>query len=187
MSIKSIIAKYESLLKEDKYEELFNKCSPDERRELINLMYNKAGIDPLESMTTIPRGLFESTDVSIVVIPDNIVAIENEAFKGSSVREVYMSDAVKDIGYNVFMNCANLSKVRLSRSIEKIPNGTFLGCLSLEKIFIPDSVTLIGGNAFKNCSDNLLIVANFRTGDDKIKFSGAEVDFFKQHMKFKRR
>lgn len=186
-TIREIIKKYENLLKEDRYDEFFSKCQQDERRIFINYAYNKVGVDVLEFMSSIPSRMFQGTEISSITIPSSITSIGNMAFADSSVVTIYMEDSVVDMGTGVFKGCTNLSKIRLSRSLEKIPNEAFMNCYQLSKIYIPESVKIIGLNAFKGC-DDILIVADFRTNQsDKLKFMASETDFYKSHLKFKKR
>lgn len=187
MSIREIVRKYEPYLREDKYEDLFEKCDNNERIELIPFLYNDCGINILEFMTTVSRNLFSNTKLLSVTIPENITFVAQEAFYNSAVVEVYMSDSVESIGIETFKDCSYLSKIRLSKKLEKIPNGAFNGCSNLHKIFIPDSVKMFEPQAFEDCANDLLIVANFRNNaNDKIRFMANETDFYKSHLRFKR-
>lgn len=190
MNLNQIISKYTPQLKEDNYDAVFKDMRNTEDMQLLfNFMYQECGINPLEKMTFIPDNFFLGNDYLIFIhIPDSITNIGNNAFENCPVKEVSIPDSVTNIGNSVFKNCQNLNRVRLSRSMEKLPKDTFNGCRNLNQIFIPDSITSISAGVFDNCSANLIIVANFRTEDnDKIKFPGADVDFYKQHLKFKRR
>ena len=166
MNIKQIIKKYEKYLKEDKYQDLFEECTDiSERAALIDFLYAKCGINFLEYMTTIPKNLFSTTnEVTSVSIPDTITDIGEGAFQNSSV-----------------------SKVRLPNTITKIPAKLFSGCENLHKIFIPDSVVEFSRDVFKGTPDDLVIGATFRGDPEQaFKFPSSEIDFYKQHMKFKR-
>ena len=185
MSIKEIVNKYSKFLKEDNYDEVFKTCKKEDRVELLNFLYNVCGIDALSHMSSIPTRLFENTNITNISIPSTIGTVGAEAFLNSDVSVVYIDDSVSSIGTGAFMNCKRLNKVRLSRTLEKIDSDTFSGCYNLEKIYIPESVKIIGRNAFNGC-DNILIIADARTGSNQLKFSGSEIDFYKEHLKYKR-
>ena len=186
MTIRDIVKKYENLLREDKYEEVFKNCDDEEKSMLVNFLYN-CGINVLTYMTTIPTQFFYGTNIKIVTIPNNITSIGYQAFALSNVSEVYMDDSVTSMDAAVFLNCHNLSKIRLSRSLEKIPNRTFENCSSLQRIFIPESVTVFGNDVFRGCPDDILIVTTFREDPkDNIRFTNKDVEFYKTHLKFKR-
>ena len=59
-------------------------------------------------------------DVMEVVVPDGVVAIGNETFRG----------------------CYSLEHIDIPNSVTSIGHRAFCGCSSLESISIPDSVTL---------------------------------------------
>lgn len=79
----------------------------------------------------------EETEVTIPTHIDGcpVVAIGEEAFKGSSVRSV-----------------------TLPQSIRRIDWFAFAECFALTEITIPSSVTSIGYGAFELCSSSLLII-----------------------------
>ena len=170
MGTREVVNKYQSLLKDDRYDEIFKKCSDEESRILLDFLYNQVGINPLEFMTFIPNKFFYGMNIKGITIPNTITTIGNSAFEMSVIQDVYMSDSVVDMGRNVFRGCNELTKIRLSKSLTEIPDGTFAGCSSLTKIFLPDSVTFIGKGAFEFC-DKILIGANFRKDPaNKIQF-----------------
>lgn len=88
-----------------------------------------------------------------IVVPPTVTKIEGYAFSGNydSLKEVYISDNIDDIGDGLFSSCSALEKVHLPSSISKIPTSTFHGCESLKKIDIPENVTEIGYWAFGDC------------------------------------
>jgi hypothetical protein len=77
------------------------------------------------------------TDVTIPSYIDGcpVSAIGEDAFKGSSVRSVSLSQGIKKIDWFAFSEC-----------------------FALTDVFIPSSVTFIGYGAFELCSSSLLIV-----------------------------
>ncbi len=187
MTIQQIVKKYESDLRNDNYDAIFNDCKGEDRKLLIEFLYNTCGIDILSHMSTIPDRMFERASIKKIHIPATITSLGNYCFLSCPVEEVYMDDSVTKLGVGTFMDCSKLNKIRLSRSINELPSESFSGCISLNKIFIPDSVTYFGSNAFSNCSNDLLIVANFRRDpNNKFKTSKNEQDFYKNHLKFKR-
>lgn len=186
MGTREVINKYQSLLKDDRYDEIFKRCSEAEARTLLDFLYNQVGINPLEFMTFIPNKFFYGMNIKGVTIPNTITTIGNSAFESSTIQDVYMSDSVVDMGRNVFRGCSELVKIRLSKGLTEIPDGTFANCTNLTKIFIPDAVTFIGRDAFENCN-NILIGANFRKDpNNKIQFMKSDIEFYKQHLRFKR-
>lgn len=163
MDIRQIIKKYENLLKEDKYDELFKQMSEAERQELLPFLYNQCGVDVLASMTSIPSRMFKDIQgISNINVPENITSIGDAAFAGSSI-----------------------SKIRLPNTISRLPSRLFQNCFNLHKIFIPDSVNEFSYQVFEGTPDDILIGANFRSEQkDKFKFPSNEEDFYRKHLKF---
>ena len=83
-----------------------------------------------------------------VTIPDGVTCIPPEAFKGTSISEIYIPDSVLEIGYGAFEGCGKLESVRLSESLQVIPSYAFNACTNLHGITIPASVREIGEYAF---------------------------------------
>ena len=70
----------------------------------------------------------------------------------SYIKSVTIADTVTSVGNYVFINCSNLTTVRLGSGITSIGDRAFESCSALTAITIPDSVTSIGANAFYNCA-----------------------------------
>ena len=51
-----------------------------------------------------------------------------------------------------FLDCINLTRIRMPNSVTSIGEYAFSGCSSLTEITIPEGVTSIGSNAFYECS-----------------------------------
>ena len=86
-----------------------------------------------------------------VVIPDNVVVIEN-AFTGLRIKNVVIPNGVNEIVRNAFANCSELESIVIPNSVSKIGINAFLGCKSLKSIIIPPKVNEISIGAFKDCS-----------------------------------
>ncbi len=99
---------------------------------------------------------YTGTD-SVVVIPDEIDGIPVKrigtgAFSGTDVTEVVIPEGVQAIDYAAFRNAHKLKSVNIPDGIETIEAETFVNCTSLESITLPDSVTSIGMQAFCDCN-----------------------------------
>ena len=166
MNIRELVKKYEKQLKTDDYDGLFSECRDlQERSELLDFLYGKCGIDVLPLMTSIPSQMFRNTQqIYTLVIPENITSIGDRAFANSA-----------------------LSKVVLPETISKLPVGLFQNCANLHKLWIPDSVTEFAQDVFSGTPSDLLLGANSRTdAASKLRFPQSELDFYRQHLKFKR-
>ena len=83
-----------------------------------------------------------------IAIPENVTSIAAEAFSGSNIISVTMSDNVETVGNNAFYNCDSLEFVTLNEGLTAIGNNAFFHCGRLYDIEIPASVLTIGDNAF---------------------------------------
>ena len=69
-----------------------------------------------------------------------------------SIKKVKIGNGVRDIGWDAFCNCVNLTEVTIGEDVTRLRNYAFENCTSLTKITIPDSVTSIGNYAFYRCT-----------------------------------
>ena len=91
------------------------------------------------------------TNLSSVMLPNNIIIIGNYAFRGcSSLVSVTLSDQLVRIMNNAFVNCSALSHIDIPSTVTYI-GSSFGGCSSLSSIVIPASVNTIVVGAFNNC------------------------------------
>lgn len=88
-----------------------------------------------------------------VIVPDEIVKIEDGTFKDcSSIIQLVCSQNLTHIGNMAFFGCENLTSVSLNDGLNSIGEQAFCSCASLKEITIPASVQFIGTNSFANCS-----------------------------------
>ena len=103
------------------------------------------------SVTHIRNNAFGGSSLRTVVISDSVKIIGNNAFIGSKLRSIDVPDSVISIGEGAFSFCKSLSKVHLPQSITKIEDYTFHRCEFLQTIEMPSSLSKIGNNAFELC------------------------------------
>lgn len=105
------------------------------------------------NVDTIGAEAFAGKAIRSVCVPDSVIEIEQEAFKGcQKLESITLPDSVKAIGDAAFALCSSLAVAKLPRSLKRIAPWSFAGCSSLERIEIPDSVETISGSAFKQCT-----------------------------------
>ena len=145
----------------------------------------------------------EDTEVTELVIPDDITSIGDYAFYGcSALTSVTIGNNVESIGASAFLNCSSLTKVELNSNavisknynsqsgmksffgsqvteyilgedITSIGSYAFYSCSKLSSITIPASVTSIGNNAFKNCTQLAQVIVPNIGNWCKIEFSSS--------------
>lgn len=118
---------------------------------IIGLDYPTAVKLP-DSLRMIGFAAFGGLPISTLIIPDNVVCIEDYAFAGSeSLVEIKLSSNCNHLGKGAFYNCMNLIDVYLPHNLETIEEEVFAGCESLEMIYIPDKVKTVKESAFWGC------------------------------------
>ncbi len=165
-----------------------------------NFDYEKALVIP-DSVTEIGKFAFENSSIENIVLPKNLVSIEEGTFSGSNIElsenslpqslrmigksafencdsltELYIPDYVLDIDESAFYDCDNLVKVRMSPNVKLIPKSAFNSCDSLTTFEWESDVKLIGEYAFAD--DTLLADFDFK-GVEKIypnSFTGSGVN-----------
>ncbi len=96
-----------------------------------------------------------------IEIPNNITAINNEAFwQCEKLMKVSFSDELTQIGDYAFENCFTLSELKLPENLKTIGEGTFSGCTGVVSLTLPDSVKEIGDYAFFDCDSLSSIKVN---------------------------
>lgn len=106
-----------------------------------------------DNVDTIGAEAFAGKSIRTIYIPNSVIEIEQEAFKGClKLESITIPDSVKTIGDAAFALCGSLNSVKLPHDLRRIAPWSFAGCSSLERVDIPDSVETISGSAFKLCS-----------------------------------
>ena len=97
----------------------------------------------------IGRRVFRDKYVVSVVMPESVIAIDDEAFSGcSNLTSVVIGENVSTIGSYAFSSCSSLTSVVIGENVTSIGNSAFSNCSSLTSIIIPEKVTAISGGAF---------------------------------------
>lgn len=137
----------------------------------INLPIESVVIE--EGITTIKDEAFFDCGSKKYELPDSIVDIGNEVFKGDEEIEINIPKNLKQAGDYAFFNAvfendelylddivlgeycfssSNIKTVTLSSYYTEISSGCFSGCERLESVILPNTITTIGINAFSGCT-----------------------------------
>ena len=108
-------------------------------------------------------GVFEgATNFSRLVVPERILAIGNNAFKGCQMQSIKIENGVNSIGNNAFQNCNQLTTIDFTEptNLKEIGDYAFAGCTYLGAVKVPDQVTKLGNYCFKDCTNLTAININ---------------------------
>ena len=86
------------------------------------------------------------------IMPDTVETIRPQAFAGSGLTKVKVSDKVTDIAYKAFTNCGSLTSVTLPKNLKSISHQAFYSDSKLSDIRLPSTLESIGEIAFSYCS-----------------------------------
>ncbi|WP_147678241.1 leucine-rich repeat domain-containing protein [Algibacter pacificus] len=99
------------------------------------------------NVTVIGESAFLNKFITGVTIPDGIVSIEYQAFRGNNLTSVTIPGSVNTIGSSAFTTNLLLTSATIEEGVVTISNSAFFYC-GLTSIVIPNTVTSIGHQAF---------------------------------------
>ena len=109
------------------------------------------------SVTKIGEYAFQGSAVTSVSMPECIISIDYNAFKGcQNLESVTLPESLTTLGSYAFYSCKLLKTIKIPSGVTAIPSSCFYECSSLESVTIPEGVTTIGDDAFQSCNLNAL-------------------------------
>ena len=106
-----------------------------------------------KSVVHIGSSAFKNTDLEEIIIPEGVVAIEEETFANCSFLEnVKLPELLNTIRNKAFYNCSKLEYIALPNVLSFIGESSFESCSSLKEIYLPHLIWIINKKAFMNCS-----------------------------------
>ena len=91
-----------------------------------------------------------------VVLPDDVLRIQIDAFAHSSVQSVIVGKNITKLTSGMFASCTGLTSVTLSGNLTILGEAVFSGCTALESIVLPINIEQVDARAFYQC-ENLTI------------------------------
>ena len=85
-----------------------------------------------------------------IVIPEGVISIGDEAFRGKDIVNVTIPESVTEIGEYSFSECRKLKKVEIKGAVDKINAYGFIYCEQLEEIDV-SQVKHFGRCCFSRC------------------------------------
>ncbi len=161
---KELIEKYIDLIEADKFEDLYMHLNSEihaGESQLIGLVTSileSCDIHPLNYMEYVPT--FYNAyreDLTSVIIPDHIFAIDRGAFKFcSNLKSVKLPNTIEVIGTEAFAACIQLETINFSDHLIKIEDRAFFNCASLDNYKLNEELKEIGKQAFWGTKQNTI-------------------------------
>lgn len=104
-----------------------------------------------DGVEIIKENAFGSSDIEEVILPSSLIEIEKEAFIFSKIKRIKIPANVKKIGESAFLYCSNLEEVFIADGIENLSVAIFSNCKELKKITLPSTLQYIPKEAFDGC------------------------------------
>lgn len=88
---------------------------------------------------TIGPAAFDDCNLDTITIPPTVTKLDTEAFQCSGLRDIYIPDTVKEIGYDCFRGSSEMEHIRLPNGITDL-KGILSSCKKLKELDVPASV-----------------------------------------------
>ncbi len=139
---------------------------------LIEATVSTSGFEFLEQTRIIGGNAFEGSSLDVLVIPESIISICDDAFSWSGLVSVTIHCRI--IGDRAFYNAHQLQTVVLGENVESIGSDAFVDT-GITSITIPDGVTGIGNGAFSSCTSlSSITISNSVTSIGAYAFEGCD-------------
>ncbi|MBQ7307222.1 MAG: leucine-rich repeat protein, partial [Clostridia bacterium] len=90
--------------------------------------------------------------VKEITIPDDIVLVDEEAFKNcKNLQVVNFSGNLKSINNSAFENCEKLQVISSLQNVTYLGDKVFKNCKNLESVALSSELTVINDSLFYNC------------------------------------
>lgn len=114
-----------------------------------------------DGITIIGSYAFANPSIVDVTMPNkSLKQIGDAAFKGSSIKTIWISQSTESIGRESFANCSYLEDINIPENIVSIGEYAFYGCaLNEYKFEFGGNLRVIGDYAFEGCEASYLTFA----------------------------
>lgn len=120
--------------------------------QVINLPKSLKKIGGTKTYDKHHGGVFESTNLSSVIIPQGVEYIGDSSFmRCGNLKRVDIPQSVKYIGEFAFSNCWSLQAIKLPDCVSEISSHAFEHCVNLANVNLPVNLKVIGEGAFDCC------------------------------------
>ncbi len=131
-------------------------------------------------ITIIPKYLFAYTGLEKIGIPDTVKEIENDAFHGTLITDLYLPEGLETLNINSFGACQNLSSVYIPSTLKEVKqvdygrmayNGPFEECEALKEVTFGKGIAQIARCLFSGSGIEEITIPNTVTIIDNYAFS----------------
>ena len=99
------------------------------------------------TVTEIAMEAFANSSIKEIDLSESLSKLGAAAFKETDLREIALPNALKTISKYTFMNCTNLTNVKVGNETVKIADDAFFGCPNLTEITLPKTISEISTKA----------------------------------------
>ena len=104
------------------------------------------------SVTNLGSGVFMSSGLTSIIIPDGVKSVGSQAFSFcDNLKMAYISKSVEKLDHGAFQQCYHLASVVIENGVKELGDDAFSMCYKLSAIEIPPSVVSIGYQCFDEC------------------------------------
>ena len=137
-----------------------NNCLIDKTTKEIILGCKTSIIPTDESVETIGAYAFAFSDLTDIIIPDNIIKINMGAFRDCvTLSNVKIGNGVKVIEFGSFYCCNSLLSVTIGSGVNSIEEDAFSGCPTLYQIINKSNLTFsFGSSDYGNIAENTKVI-----------------------------
>lgn len=98
--------------------------------------------------TIAARAFADQSRLTRLTVPDSVVSVLDEAFKGCIALSDFTASSVTQIGSGAFFGCASLTTVNAGERLTSVGEFAFSGCSSLQRVYLSAAVTLVADNTY---------------------------------------
>ena len=127
-----------------------------------------------DTLELIEDSAFQLTALTELTCPPRLYQIGREAFSGSALTSVHMSESVTVVEDYAFYGCTQLTEIFFSPRLTVLESRVFNGCTSLTELILPQTITSIENYVFGSCTAlETLVIPNSVTSLGDGLFSGS--------------
>jgi len=126
----------------------------DSRGHLLKVILSKGETEvviPDNVVCIDSNAFYNCNQMRKVTIPNSVEIIKDKAFSNNYLSEISIPSSVKEIGKKAFSGSYFLNKVEIKGPLKKIEEDVFSDCSSLKEIVLPETVEIIEKSAFSHC------------------------------------